>query len=262
MKFNLFSALSVALLLFCYTGCDPSVPLDEPGEAAEAVEPADDEEVETEQPGAAAKPTAEQEKPDDEEIAEPDPALLAPDEATEQAPDEYQIEFETTQGDFTVTIHRDWAPKGADRLYNLVRIGFFEDIAFFRVIDGFMAQFGLHGHPDVNAAWRNAEIEDDEVTRSNTRGKVTFATRGPDSRTTQLFINFGDNSNLDAMGFSPVGEVDDGMDVVDSLYSGYGEGAPRGRGPDQGRIQRQGNTYLRQHFENLDYVVRASIVEQ
>ncbi len=186
-------------------------------------------------------------------------ALTDPSLVTDQAPETFQVRFETTQGDFTVEVHRDWAPHGADRLFNLVRIGYFEDIAFFRVIDGFMAQFGIHDSPEVNRAWRSAEIPDDEAQRSNTRGKLTFATRGPNTRTSQLFINYADNSQLDAQGFTPVGEVVDGMDVVDSLYSGYGEGAPGGAGPDQGRIQQEGNSYLRDEFPDLDYLERASI---
>lgn len=188
-------------------------------------------------------------------------ALLDPSLVTDEAPEEYQILFETTQGDFTVAVDRQWGPNGADRLFNLVRIGFFDDVAFFRVIEGFMGQFGLHGDPEVNAAWRNADIPDDEVLRSNTRGKLTFATRGPNTRTTQLFINLGNNVTLDSQGFTPIGEVVDGMDVVDSLYDGYGEGAPQGDGPSQQRIQSEGNEYLRAEFEDLDYVERAILID-
>ncbi|HWH67913.1 MAG TPA: peptidylprolyl isomerase, partial [Candidatus Sulfotelmatobacter sp.] len=144
--------------------------------------------------------------------------------------------------------------------YNLVRSGFFKDVAFFRVIPGFMCQFGIHGDPSVSAKWRSAKIPDDPVKGSNTRGTITFATAGPNTRTTQLFINFADNSNLDGMGFSPFGKVTEGMDVVDKIYSGYGEGAPRGHGPDQGRIQMEGNAYLKKDFPNLDYIKAATIV--
>lgn len=196
-----------------------------------------------------------------EEQPADNPALLDPSLATEEAPEQFQVLFETTAGEFTMEINRAWAPNGADRLYNLVRIGFFDDIAFFRVIEGFMVQFGIHGDPEVARAWRDADIPDDPVVKSNQRGKVTFATRGPNTRTTQIFINFGDNSNLDQQGFTPIGQIVDGMDVVDSIYSGYGEGAPRGRGPDQGRMQRQGNDYLRSDFEQLDYTTSVTIVE-
>lgn len=196
------------------------------------------------------------------EIADPEAALRDPSLATAQAPEQYKVRFETTKGGFTMEINRDWAPNGADRLYNLVRIGFFDDVAFFRVVEGFMVQFGIHGDPEISAAWREADIPDDPVTRSNERGMVTFATRGPNTRTTQLFINFGHNAFLDGQGFAPVGRIVEGMDVVDSLYSGYGEGAPRGRGPDQGRMQFQGNDYLRESFENLDYTTRVFIVEE
>lgn len=189
------------------------------------------------------------------------PALLAPDKATEKAPDKYKVKFDTTKGDIVIEVNRNWAPKGADRFYNLVKIGYFEDIAFFRVVDGFMAQFGIHGEPDVNKAWRGARIDDDPVEESNKRGYVTFATSGKDSRTVQMFINYGDNSRLDAQGFSPFGKVVEGMDVVDKLYKGYGEGAPRGRGPSQGRIQAQGNSYLKADFPKLDYIKSASLVK-
>jgi peptidyl-prolyl cis-trans isomerase A (cyclophilin A) len=188
------------------------------------------------------------------------PALLNPNGATEQAPDEYVVKLETTKGDIVIDVHRDWAPKGADRFYNLVKIGFFNDVAVFRVIDGFMAQTGLSGHPRVNAAWRMARIEDDPPKEHNTRGMVTFATSGPNSRTTQFFINFGDNSRLDGMGFAPFGKVRD-MATVDALYDGYGEGAPSGRGPAQMRIQTEGNRYLRAEFPQLDYIRTATIVE-
>lgn len=187
-------------------------------------------------------------------------ALMDPSKATETAPETFDVVFETTKGAFTLHVTRAWAPKGADRLYNLVKAGFFADIAFFRAIEGFMVQFGIHGDPKVAAAWRSAEFSDDPVTQSNRRGTLSFATRGPNTRTTQMFINFRDNGNLDGMGFSPVGQVDDeGMKIVDSLYKGYGEGAPRGRGPDQMKVQMVGNTYLKAEFPQLDYIKSASI---
>jgi peptidyl-prolyl cis-trans isomerase A (cyclophilin A) len=189
-------------------------------------------------------------------------ALMSPEKATEQAPAVFKAKLTTTKGDFTVEVHRDWAPKGADRFYNLVKIGFFDDAAFFRVIDGFMVQFGIHGSPAVSAKWRDANIPDDPAAgHSNMRGALTFATAGPNTRTTQLFINYGNNANLDNMGFTPFGQVTDGMNVVDSLYKGYGEGAPQGNGPDQGRLQGEGNAYLKQAFPLLDYIKTARLAQ-
>jgi peptidyl-prolyl cis-trans isomerase A (cyclophilin A) len=186
--------------------------------------------------------------------------LRNPAALTEQAPAEFKAVFETSKGKFVITAHRAWAPLGADRFYNLVKNGFYDDCRFFRAIDGFMAQFGINGNPAVQAAWRPAEIKDDPVKQSNKRGYVVFATAGPNTRTTQLFINFGDNSgSLDRQGFAPFGTVSSGQDVVDSLYKGYGEGAPRGRGPDQGRIQKEGNAYLMKEFPKLDYIKTATI---
>jgi peptidyl-prolyl cis-trans isomerase A (cyclophilin A) len=179
---------------------------------------------------------------------------------SQTAPETFRVRFETTAGEFVVEARREWAPLGVDRFYNLVRAGFFDGARFFRVIEGFMAQFGISGDPAVATAWQSARIGDDPVSSSNTRGRVSFATAGPGTRTTQLFINYGDNSRLDGMGFSPIGEVVAGMDVVDSLHSGYGEGAPRGRGPDQGRIQREGNAYLEREFPDLDWIRSAEVV--
>ncbi|MCB9734445.1 MAG: peptidylprolyl isomerase [Deltaproteobacteria bacterium] len=176
------------------------------------------------------------------------------------APDSYKVKFVTTKGDFVVEVHRDWAPLGADRFFNLVKLGFFDDIAFFRVIDGFMGQFGIHGDPKVAALWRDAQIQDDPVKETNKKYRLTFATAGPNTRTTQLFINFNDNSRLDQMGFAPFGEVVEGQDVVDKIYRGYGEGAPRGKGPDQGRIQSEGNTYLKKDFPEMDYIKSAEVL--
>jgi peptidyl-prolyl cis-trans isomerase A (cyclophilin A) len=183
-----------------------------------------------------------------------DPSLL-----NEKAPPVFKAKFETSKGPFVVEVHRDWAPNGADRFYNLVKNGFYDADRFFRVVEGFMVQFGINGNPNIARAWRDANIKDDPVKQSNTRGMMTFATRGPNTRTTQVFINFGNNAALDGQGFSPFGKVVSGMDVVDSLYSGYGEGAPRGLGPDQGQIQDQGNAYLNGDFPKLDYVKKATI---
>lgn len=176
------------------------------------------------------------------------------------APAVFRVKFETSTGDFVIEVHRDWAPLGADRFYNLARSGYFDGVRFFRVIGGFMAQFGIHGEPAVAAQWRAHQIPDDPVRQSNTRGRISFAMAGPNTRTTQLFISFGDNSRLDGGGFAPFGQVVEGMEVVDRLYSGYGEGAPGGRGPDQGRVQAEGNAYLERDFQRLDYVKRATLV--
>jgi len=185
--------------------------------------------------------------------------LANPAALKEQAPPVYKVEFDTSKGPFVVEVHRDWAPNGADRFYNLIKNGFYDNVRFFRVVEGFMAQFGVNGDPKVSAAWRDARIKDDPVRVSNKRTFVTFATAGPNTRTTQIFINYGDNSNLDGQGFSPFGQVVSGMKVVDSLYSGYGEGAPGGRGPNQARVQSEGNAYLTSAFPNLDYVKKATI---
>jgi len=186
--------------------------------------------------------------------------LTNPGALTEKAPATYKARLDTSKGPITITVHRDWAPNGADRFYNLVKAGFYDDVRFFRVIPNFMAQFGIHGNPEVMKAWRPATLKDDPVKGSNTRGMVTFATAGPNTRTTQLFINFKDNSSLDKQGFAPFGEVTTGMDVVDKLYDGYGEGAPRGKGPEQGRIQNEGNAYLTKDFPRMDYIKSATIV--
>jgi peptidyl-prolyl cis-trans isomerase A (cyclophilin A) len=180
----------------------------------------------------------------------------------QKAPDTFRAKFETNEGTFTIEVTRAWAPLGADRFYNLVKNGYYDDARFFRVLDGFMAQFGIHGDPKVSAAWRGARIQDDPVTQSNTRGMVTFAMGGKDTRTTQLFINYVDNgAALDRQGFPPFGKVVEGMEVVDKFYKAYGEGAPRGPGPDQGRLQMEGNAYLAKSFPELDYIVKATIVE-
>jgi peptidyl-prolyl cis-trans isomerase A (cyclophilin A) len=188
-------------------------------------------------------------------------APLKPSAATATAPATYKVKFVTTKGDFVVEVHREWAPLGADRFYNLVKLGFFTDGAFFRVIKGFMVQFGIPSDPVVARQWESATIKDDPSgKKSNTRGMITFATAGPDMRTTQVFINYANNSRLDAMGFAPFGKVVEGMNVVDAIDGRYGEGAPEGKGPSQDRIEREGNAYLRTQFPKLDYVKSASIM--
>lgn len=185
--------------------------------------------------------------------------LTNPASLNEKAPATYKVKFDTSKGAFVVEVHRDWAPNGADRFYNLVKNGFYNDARFFRVISGFMVQFGINGNPQLSKVWRDANIKDDPVKASNKRGMITFATAGPDTRTTQVFINFGNNAGLDDQGFAPFGQVISGMQVVDSLYAEYGEGAPRGDGPDQGLVQSQGNAYLKKDFPKLDYIKSATI---
>lgn len=188
-----------------------------------------------------------------------DPALLHPATLTAKAPDVYEVKFTTTKGDFVVQVTRAWATIGADRFYNLVRHHFYDEASFFRVIPGFIVQFGLPASPQVAGVWKSANIKDDRVSQSNKPGTLTFATAGPNTRTTQLFINLGDNAQLDSMGFAAFGQVTSGMDVVGKLYSGYGEGAPSGRGPDQGAITSQGKPYLDKNFPNLDSIKTATI---
>jgi peptidyl-prolyl cis-trans isomerase A (cyclophilin A) len=184
------------------------------------------------------------------------PDFSDPSKLTATAPDTFKAQFDTTKGKFTVEVTRSLAPNGADRFYNLVKSGYFTDVEFFRVIPGFMCQFGIHGDPAVSAKWRDANIADDPVKGSNTRGTITFATAGPNTRTTQLFINFGDNVGLDGQGFSPFGKVTEGMKVVDKINSEYGENAP----DVQGRVQMEGNAYLKKAFPDLDYIKSATIV--
>ena len=192
--------------------------------------------------------------------------LLDPHSAAmnEAAPATYKVLLATSKGDFTIEVTREWAPKGADRFYNLVKHGFYDDSRFFRVIRmprPFMAQFGINADPQISAKWKDATIEDDPVKQHNARGTISFATAGPNTRTTQVFINYSDNLRLDDMGFSPFGRVIAGMDALDQLYADYGEGAPDGPGPDQNRIEQEGNAYLTKDFLKLDYVKTARIVE-
>ena len=188
-------------------------------------------------------------------------ALKNPAGLKEKAPETFKVDFETSKGKVVIEITRAWAPNGADRFYNLVKSGFYNDARFFRVISGFMVQFGIHGDPAVSAPWRMARIPDDAVKESNKRGYITFATAGPNTRTTQVFINFRDNAGLDGQGFAPFGRVISGMDVVDKLHAGYGEGAPSGRGPNQAQIQSEGNAYLNKSFPQLDYIKTATIAK-
>lgn len=172
------------------------------------------------------------------------------------APDVYRVRFTTTKGEFDVTVRRAWAPRGADRFYGLARSGFLNDLRFFRVVPDFMAQFGIHGDPKVSERWTRATILDDPVKQGNTRGRISFAMSGPNSRTTQLFINFVDNAaKLDGQGFAAFGEVTEGMETVDAINAEYRES------PDQGQIQRAGNEYLDREFPKLDRIKSARVLE-
>jgi peptidyl-prolyl cis-trans isomerase A (cyclophilin A) len=181
-------------------------------------------------------------------------ALMKPAGLKERAPNVFKAKFDTTAGIFVIEVHADWAPRGADRFYNLVKNGYYDGCRFFRVVPGFMVQLGINGDPVIQRNWTDATIPDDKVTQGNTRGFVTFAKSSePNSRTTQLFISFADNSRLNRQGFAPFGKVTMGMEVVDKIFSGYGEK------PDQDRIEKEGNAYLTKNFPKLDYIKKATI---
>jgi peptidyl-prolyl cis-trans isomerase A (cyclophilin A) len=182
------------------------------------------------------------------------PNLLNPASYKAKAPDVFKAKITTSKGDVIIQVNRGWAPMGADRFYNLIRANFYKDASFFRVVPGFMVQFGIPARPDVAAVWERARLIDDRVLQSNKRGTITFATAGPNTRTTQLFINFGNNTFLDGQGFAPFGEVVEGMDVVDKIFSGYGET------PNQGLIQSQGKAYLDKNFPNLDRILSTTVM--
>ena len=176
-----------------------------------------------------------------------------------QSPAVYRVKFETSKGPFVVEVHRDWAPRGADRFCELIAAKYYDGLYFFRVIKGFVAQWGIHKDPAVMARWSAMAIPDDPVTQSNIRGTITFATSGPNTRTTEPFINLADNKRLDTKGFAPFGKVVEGMDVVDKLYSGYGDGPPQGEGVDQTKAEAQGNEYIEGRFPRLDRIVTARL---
>ena len=183
-----------------------------------------------------------------------------PETAGEKAPESYDVRFDTSKGQFDIAVTRSWAPLGADRFYTLVKSGFYDGARFFRVRPGFVVQFGIAGDPAVNAKWRNANLQDDPVVQSNRAGTITYAAeRSPNTRSTQVFINLADNARLDATRFAPFGAVTHGMDIVQQLYSGYGEIAPMGTGPDEGRGEAEGNAYFEREFPKLDYIKKATI---
>ncbi|MEY3457246.1 MAG: hypothetical protein RL215_403 [Planctomycetota bacterium] len=190
------------------------------------------------------------------EAAESDESEAAPTESSEvPQTGTFRVKFETTAGDFVVEVHREWAPVGAQRFYQLVEDGFYNDCRFFRVVPGFVVQFGINGNPAKHRRW-DRKIPDDKVVESNRKGTLCFATSGPNTRTTQLFINFSNNSNLDQMGFSVFGEVIEGMHNVEGINPEYGEN------PSQQLLEQQGNSYLEQQFPEMDYIKRASFVSE
>jgi peptidyl-prolyl cis-trans isomerase A (cyclophilin A) len=252
------------LLAAAITACSPPAPPaapDPPVRTSAAEQPPAQPSAAPFQPPPEPTPSAPAAEAGADAIAEAKRERLDPRRATLTAPERFTVVLETTQGDLHLDVRRSWAPRGADRFYNLVKLGFYEDVAFFRVLAGFMAQTGLHGDPAINTLWRTQRIEDDPVAQSNLPGMVSFAMSGKNSRTTQVFINIGNNANLDNMGFAPFGRARE-LDVLAKLHSGYGEGAPGGAGPAQARIQREGNSYLKAEFPRLDYIKRALIVDE
>lgn len=272
-------ACLIFVLALGLTGCaseaepeqpEQQVPAGRSEAEPETTEPADEaaSELDAEAEGGDVVEEAVEEKAEaDEEKAvrvEPDTKANLRDASAPQAeaPAKFRVRFETTKGDFVVELVRAWSPQGVDHFYHLVKIGYYADIAFFRAIDGFMVQFGIHGDPEINAVWSDANINDEPVKASNKRGFLTYAkSNSPNTRSTQLYINLVDNLSLDSMGFSPIGLVVEGMPVVDSLHSGYGEGAPRGRGPSQQLFSEGGNDYLKKQFPNLDYIKKTVILD-
>ena len=177
------------------------------------------------------------------------------------APADFKVKLETSKGDIVLHITRDWAPKGADRFYSLVKNGFYDECRFYRVLPKYVAQFGIHGDPTISAKWREVPVDDDPVKQKNTRGRLTFAKSGPNTRTTNLFLNLRDSTSLDSQGFAPIGEVVEGLEIADQLHSGYGDGAPKGRGPSQKKIYEEGNAWLKKDFKDLDFIKTAKIVD-
>lgn len=237
--------MSLALCLaFVVLGCGGTAPdAEEPAVPDQVAE----EEV-AEEPEAAAEP-------EPEPAPEPAPPVYVKPEGA------VTVKLETTKGDIIIDVVPAWAPKGAERFLELVRSGYYTDVAFFRVMNGFMAQTGVSGDPKLNKKWGNKRIKDDPLMKRNKRGMVTFAHAGPNSRTTQFFVNLVDNTQLDASGFSPFGQVRD-MTAADALYSGYGDGPPNGKGPDQNKLKQKGNKFLKEKFPELDYIISATIVEE
>jgi peptidyl-prolyl cis-trans isomerase A (cyclophilin A) len=189
------------------------------------------------------------------------PSLKDPATLKEEAPPKYRVRFDTNKGVFVVEVTRDWAPHGADRFYNLVKHGYYNDNRFFRVIPEALAQFGVTGDPELNTIWYDVTIPDDARKQTNERGYLSFAAAGPNTRTTQVFVNLNDNKVLDQAGFTPFGRVVSGLNVVDRLYSSYGDGPPKGKGPDQFKTLAEGNAYLTKEFPKLDFIRTAALEE-
>jgi peptidyl-prolyl cis-trans isomerase A (cyclophilin A) len=179
-----------------------------------------------------------------------DPAKL-----TAKAPDTFKARFETTKGTIVIEVHREWSPHGADRFYNLVKNGYYDGVKFFRVVPNLYVQWGIHGDPEIATKWFRATIPDEPVKQSNTRGFISYAKGGPNTRSVQVFINLGDNSRLDELGFAPFAQVTEGMDVVDKLHNGYGDGLTK----LQGRIVEEGNAFLEKTYPLLDAIKKATI---
>lgn len=251
---------SLAPVLFVgLLACAGETPAPEPAPDKSAQEAA---KKAPEKPAAAdaSKPPAKAEPEPTPLPADAHPALTDPSKATEQAPATFTCQLDTTQGTIDIEVTRAWAPIGADRFYNLCKVGYFEGARFFRNIEGFMVQFGMSAYPASTSVWKDATIKDDPVTQTNAPLMVTFAKTGkPDSRSTQIFINHGNNKNLDSMGFAPFGKVVSGADVVGKLYAGYGEGAPRGRGPRQDILGAYGEVYLADQFPKLDKIEKTTV---
>ncbi len=253
-------SLSMLSLLAILVACGGTEPAAE--DAAGSADPPPAEAPVSEPPAAPPEPTAAEPESDPAPPELPPLSNPAHPDANQTAPAQSRVELDTTKGNIVLQVYRDWAPLGADRFYNLVRAGFFTDVRFFRVVDGFVAQFGMNGDPDVHAVWDAAELQDDPtVGQTNSRGRITFAHGGPNTRATQFFLSLGNNSFLDPQNFPPFGEVVEGLGALDSLYNGYGDGPPQGTGPDQGRIRSQGNRYLDSEYPLLDYVRRARLIE-
>jgi peptidyl-prolyl cis-trans isomerase A (cyclophilin A) len=184
------------------------------------------------------------------------PSLLHPASLHAKAPAVFRAEFTTTKGPFVVTVHRKWAPRGADRFYNLVLAGFYDQQRLFRVVPGFVVQWGISGTPKIAKAWQNANIQDDRVRHTNARGTIDFADAGPNTRSTQVFVNLGANTQLDADGFAPFGVVTSGFATLEHLYHGYGERPTA----DQGQMTQQGEAFFRKHFPKLDRILKARVL--
>ena len=252
-------AVAVGLILYMRSRMAPQ-PVTAPQQSAATQQPATTQQPEkTPQAVTPPQPAKKQQAAKVPQAAPP--SLNQPASLTEKAPDVYSAKFVTTKGNFVIKVTRAWAPHGADRFYNLVKQGFYNDASFFRVLPGFIVQFGISPKPSLSQVWHSADIPDDPVHESNLTGTVTFATAGPDTRTTQVFINLADNGSLDAQGFAPFGKVTEGMDVAKDFYSGYGEGAPMGNGPDQQLIQSEGEAYLAKDFPKLDHIKSAAILQ-